>query len=93
MNDNETFKIKDKIKKVIVKELELPIKPEEINDDDMLFGAGLGLDSVDSIKVIVSLEKEFDIIFDDINFKIEELNSINSLENYIQDRIKEKNIL
>ncbi|MDR2474131.1 MAG: phosphopantetheine-binding protein [Tannerella sp.] len=37
------------------------IKPEDIADDGMLFGEGLGLDSIDALELIVLLEKNYGI--------------------------------
>jgi len=37
------------------------IKQEEINDNDPLFGDGLGLDSIDALELIVMLDKDYGI--------------------------------
>ena len=39
----------------------LDIKPEEINDDTPLFGPALGLDSIDSVELIVLLDREYGV--------------------------------
>ena len=39
----------------------LDIKPEEINDDTPLFGPDLGLDSIDSVELIVLLDREYGV--------------------------------
>ena len=36
-------------------------KPEDIGTDDELFAAGLGLDSIDALELIVLLEKNYGI--------------------------------
>ena len=47
------------LKEIIVRSLNLEgIRPDDIGDDDPLFGAGLGLDSVDALELVVALEKE-----------------------------------
>jgi acyl carrier protein len=48
------------LKKLLVKSLNLEdISPEDINDNAPLFGEeGLGLDSVDSIELVLILERE-----------------------------------
>lgn len=49
-----------KIKEVMVDELMLDYKAEEIGDKTAIFGAhGLGLDSVDALQLVVALEKHF----------------------------------
>lgn len=50
------------LKKHIVEYLNLlDIKPEEINDDTPLFGPDLGLDSIDSVELIVLLDREYGV--------------------------------
>ncbi|MFP4381886.1 MAG: acyl carrier protein [Candidatus Sumerlaeia bacterium] len=58
MNDKE---ILDRVKKVLAEEFELD--EEELNPDAALYDE-LGLDSLDSVDLVVALEKEFE-------FKIE----------------------
>ena len=48
------------IKSMLVQDLMLQITPEEIGDDQPLFGQGsLGLDSVDALQLVVALEKAY----------------------------------
>ncbi|MDX2361723.1 MAG: phosphopantetheine-binding protein [Crocinitomicaceae bacterium] len=50
------------LKKHIVEYLNLlEIKPEEIKGDEPLFGPELGLDSIDSVEMIVLLDREYGI--------------------------------
>ncbi len=52
--------LRQKIKEVMVEELMLEQSPEEISDTVPIFGgAGLGLDSVDALQLVVGLEKHF----------------------------------
>ena len=54
--------IRADLKKLIVATLNLDgLTPDRIADDEPLFGAGLGLDSVDALELVVALEKEFGI--------------------------------
>lgn len=39
----------------------LDTTPEQINDDEPLFGGDLGLDSIDSVELIVLLDREYGI--------------------------------
>jgi acyl carrier protein len=56
--DSETLRAK--IKEVMVDELMLDSKPEEIGNTTAIFGGeGLGLDSVDALQLVVALEKHF----------------------------------
>lgn len=50
------------LKQQIVEYLNLlDIKPEDIKDDEPLFGGDLGLDSIDSLELVVLLEREYGI--------------------------------
>ncbi len=50
------------LKKHIVEYLNLlEIKPEDIKNDEELFGPDLGLDSIDSVEMIVLLDREYGI--------------------------------
>lgn len=52
--------LRTKIKEVMVEELMLEQEPEEIGTTEPIFGgAGLGLDSVDALQLVVALEKHF----------------------------------
>jgi len=60
----EMDELKLEIKKVIISALELEdIKPENIIDDQPLFGTGLGLDSIDALELGIALKKRFGISF------------------------------
>jgi len=55
-------KLHKEIKELIVKALELEdVTAEEIDDDEALFGDGLGLDSIDALELGVALQKNFDV--------------------------------
>ena len=48
------------LKERIIKALNLEnVKPEDIKDNEPLFGEGLGLDSIDALELIVLLEKDY----------------------------------
>ncbi len=52
----------EKLKIQIIEQLNLEdMEPEDIGDDEPLFGSGLGLDSIDALELIVLLEKEYGI--------------------------------
>jgi len=49
-------------KGLIISTLDLKdLDPEQIGDQDPLFGEGLGLDSIDGLELVVSLEKNYGI--------------------------------
>ncbi len=54
--------LKAKLKEQIIQYLNLlDIKPEDIKDDEPLFGDTLGLDSIDSLELSVLMEREYGI--------------------------------
>lgn len=54
--------LKAELKAKIIEVLNLEdISVEDINDNDSLFGEGLGLDSIDALELIVLLDKEYGI--------------------------------
>ena len=48
-----------RIKAMMVEHLMLKISADEIQDDQPLFGAGLQLDSLDALQLVVALNKNF----------------------------------
>jgi acyl carrier protein len=57
---DNTAAIKQDIKRLMVENLMLQIDPEEIGDDQPLFGPGsVGLDSVDALQLVVALDKTY----------------------------------
>src|SRR5437867_9138390 len=54
--------LRAQIKEMLVKNLMLQVTPEQIGDDLPLFGPeGLGLDSIDALELVVSMEKTFGV--------------------------------
>lgn len=50
------------LKRQIIEVLNLEeMTPEDIDENDALFGDGLGLDSIDALELIVMLEKKYGI--------------------------------
>ena len=81
----ETAALKQQLKKQIVEFLNLmSVKPEDIKDDEPLFGEGLGLDSIDSIELIVLLNREYGINIQDPKEGRKVLVDINTMVDYIE---------
>jgi acyl carrier protein len=80
-----TEELKLQVKKQIVQFLNLmTVKPEDIKDDEMLFGEGLGLDSIDSIELIVLLSREYGITIQDPKEGRKILVDVNTMVDYIE---------
>ena len=81
----ETAQLKQQLKKQIIEFLNLiNVKPEDIKDDEPLFGTGLGLDSIDSIELIVLLNREYGITIQDPKEGRKILVDINTMAAYIE---------
>ena len=81
----ETTELKQQLKKQIVEFLNLQaVKPEDIKDDEPLFGEGLGLDSIDSIELIVLLGREYGINIQDPKEGRKVLVDVNTMVAYIE---------
>lgn len=91
-NAQELAQIRKRLKELLVKELSLEdIKPEEIKDDEVLFGEGLGLDSLDAVEIVVLLQRNFGLEVKDLENRRDIFSSIDTLAKYICEN--RKNIL
>lgn len=81
----ETTELKQQLKMQIIQFLNLiSVQPEDIKDDEPLFGEGLGLDSIDSIELIVLLGREYGITIQDPKEGRKILVDINTMAAYIE---------
>ena len=87
--EQELAEIRKKLKELLVTSLSLEgVKPEEIKDDAVLFGEGLGLDSLDAVEIVVLLQRNWGIDVKDMNEGRKAFYSSDTLANYIYDHLK-----
>ena len=76
--------LKENLKQQIVSHLNLEdVEASEIQDNEPLFGEGLGLDSIDALELIVLVEQEYDIKITDPAKGKEIFHSVNTLADFI----------
>jgi acyl carrier protein len=81
----EKTALKNRLKEQIIEFLNLTdLKPEDIKDDEELFGGGLGLDSIDSLELIVLLNREYGITIKDPKEGRKVLIDVNTMVDYIE---------
>jgi len=79
------------LKEQIISSLKLvDVKPEDIGDEDPLFGEGLGLDSLDAVELVVMLQKNYNIDTKDMEESREAFTSIKSLADHVRMKLAEK---
>ncbi|MEO8117649.1 MAG: phosphopantetheine-binding protein [Bacteroidota bacterium] len=81
----EKTELKEQLKRQIIEYLNLsPMPVEDIKDDTPLFGEGLGLDSIDSLELIVMLKREYGITIQDPKEGRRILVDVETMADYIQ---------
>jgi acyl carrier protein len=77
--------LKVTLKQQIIESLNLQgMKPVDIDDNAPLFGDGLGLDSIDSLELMVLLERNYGIKIEDAREGRNILASVQTMADYIQ---------
>jgi len=88
--DDEKGKLMEQLiedlKKQIITTLKLSdITPGDIDPDAPLIGEGLGLDSIDSLELLVLLEKQYGLNIPDINIGRKIFSSLRAMAQYIEE--------
>ena len=85
---NDTTDLKPAIKRLLVENLMLQLRVEEIADDQLLFGPGsLGLDSVDALQLVVALDKNFGLKIPDPAAAKQILHSVNTIAEAVRQKM------
>ncbi|MHB1123195.1 MAG: acyl carrier protein [Ramlibacter sp.] len=79
--------LSERLRRVLIDRLLLQLGIDEIADDSPLFGAGLGLDSVDALEVAIAVETELGVSITDED--VHAFRSINTVLDFIEARTRE----
>jgi acyl carrier protein len=82
--------IRRELKELLVVNLALEdITPEEIEDDGVLFGEGLGLDSLDAVEIVVLIQRNYGLEIIDEEQARELFQSVNTLARWVHENLAE----
>ncbi len=79
--------IAQRVKQALVQGLQLKINPEDIADDESLFGEGLDADSIAALEIVFALEEEFGFEVEDEDLRVDLFDSVRTLASYIEKRL------
>ena len=79
----------DELKNKIIGALSLDrVKPADIKDDQPLFGAGLGLDSIDALELVALLEQDYGILIEERSVADKAFASVRALAEFVSTNRK-----
>lgn len=77
----------EKIKKIVVEDLDVNLTYDDLDETVPLFEEGLGLDSVVLVELISFIEKRFDIQLQDDVLNTEAFKNLQSIARVISDQL------
>lgn len=78
----------ERIRNVITNRLRVDINAGDLTRETPLIGKGLGLDSIGVLELVVGLEEEFGIVFEDKELRIDLFENIGSIADYIAGKAR-----
>lgn len=83
MNDNKKITVND-IEDILCV-LNLVKNKSQIDSDTELFGNGVGLDSIEVLQIVSSIEEKFDITIEDEDLLPERFMTVGSLVTFVEE--------
>lgn len=80
--------MKDKIKEILIEKSEVDMKPQDIGDTDYLLSGGLNMDSIIMIEVLVAIEEEFNVVFEDYELTEENMVSVQVIADLVESKLQ-----
>ena len=80
--------LRRKLKESLIQRLKFEdMTPDDIPDDEPLFGGGLGLDSIDALEIVVMLESEFGIKVKNEGSARDSFRTIGTLAEFVEQKL------
>jgi acyl carrier protein len=70
----------------LIETLNLDLAPESVDPATPLIGAGMGIDSIDTLELVVLIEKDYGVKIDNRAAGVEAFASLNALAAFIRQR-------
>ncbi|NOS89513.1 MAG: acyl carrier protein [Methylococcaceae bacterium] len=77
----------NQLKDIIVSELDVNLKHEDISEEVSLFEEGIGLDSVTIMEFISLIEARFSIQFTDEELDFKQFNDLKTLAGFVSNKV------
>ena len=75
-----------RVSKIVRETVHLPDPGASVGENTPLLGEGIGVDSVEILKLVAALEEEFDLEIDDEALTLEMFATVGSVARLVRDR-------